>query len=54
MKISSLGLRSRHVGPIAADPSGMDITDNTRTMTLADLLRELGVADDDALPQFWD
>jgi hypothetical protein len=26
-----------------------------RTLTLADLLRDLGVADDgDALPEFWD
>lgn len=31
----------------------MDITD-TRTMTLADLLRSLGITDDEALPQFWD
>ena len=32
----------------------MDTTTDTPTLTLADLLRELGVADDDALPQFWD
>jgi len=34
----------------------MDTTTNTdtRTMTLADLLRSLGLADDDGLPQFWD
>ncbi len=31
----------------------MDTT-QTRALTLADLLRELGVADDDSLPQFWD
>ena len=32
----------------------MEITSHTRTLTLAELLRELGVADDDALPRFWD
>ena len=31
----------------------MDTT-TTRTLTLAELLAELGVADDDALPEFWD
>ena len=31
------------------------MTTSTRTMTLADLLRSLGLAeDDDTLPQFWD
>jgi hypothetical protein len=33
----------------------MDATTSARTMTLADLLRDLGVADDDdTLPRFWD
>jgi hypothetical protein len=32
----------------------MDTTTPTRTLTLADLLRVLGVAEDDELPQFWD
>ncbi len=37
-----------------ADAEGMDTATRNQTLTLADLLRVLGVADDDALPQFWD
>ena len=33
----------------------MDASTRTPTLTLAELLRDLGLADDDdALPQFWD
>ena len=53
-RLGGLGLRSHQTGPRAADPVGMDTTTRTSTLTLADLLRLIGVADDDTPPEFWD